>query len=137
MSGNYITNTRPFRLKILSLLLNNAWVAKFGCSLIAPGYFEAKDEEDIAKAIIDYRAKYKSSPGYDDLLELTGGQYVDLIEELYGDGYDEDNRMASDIVVQFAREQAVKLAILESVDDINRGDLSSPVDRIKEALQVG
>lgn len=130
---------RPFRLKIVALLLNNAWCAKFGAALIEPEYFEQEDEEYIVKAILDYRKSYKHSPADpDDLITLMGKpEFTEIVRRVYDLHESGDMELASDLVVQFAKEQAVKLAILDSIDEVNAGDLEAPVARVKEALRVG
>jgi replicative DNA helicase len=129
---------RKFRLKILSLLLDNYWTAKFGDTVIKPEYFEADDEEELGKAILTYRQTYGSSPvDPDDLIALVGPEYTELVYYIYDLRESEDTRLAADVVIQFAKEQAAKVAILESVEDIRKGDLTTPILRMKAALKVG
>lgn len=128
---------RPFRLKILSLLLNNLWVAKHGM-LIRPEYFEQEDEMEVARSILLHRKTYDRSPNDpDDLIAMMGVAYTDLIVKIF-DLYEcNDNQLASDKAVEFAKDQAVKLAIMESVDDLEKGEHSAIIPRLKEALRVG
>lgn len=129
---------RPFRMKIIMLMLDNAWMAKYGSSLIAPEYFEQEDEVAVSGAIITYRKLYGKSPrDMDDIVEIAGAKYSDFISKIY-DGYEEsDLSLAADKVITFAKEQAAKLAILDSVDFINKGDLQTPIKKMQEALIVG
>jgi hypothetical protein len=129
---------RKFRLKILALMLDNAWMALYGSSLIEPFYFEQDDEIEIAKAILDYRTAYGRSPvDSDDLTMLAGIEHGQTICTIY-DMQEEGNlELAADQVIKFAQEQAAKAAILESVDDINKGDLTSARHRLEEAMKVG
>lgn len=134
----YQFSSREFRIKVLMLMLDNTWMAIWGGdTLIKPEYFELEDEETIAQAILDYRSSYDRSPhDPEDLVELAGSSCRELILSLY-DRVDLELHLVSDRVVQFAREQAAKLAILESIDDVQRGNLQQPIDRMKAALQVG
>jgi len=124
-----------FRLKLLSLMLDDAWMAKFGFSIIQPQYFETSAEEDVAKAILDYREKYRTSPRDPaDIVALSNIKYQDLVDSIFEPM---DLRLAGDVALQWAKQQAVKLAILESVEDIQKGDLQKPVDRLREAVRTG
>src|SRR4030042_3295347 len=127
--------TADFRLKLLSLMLDNAWMAKFGIAIVQPEYFETSAEEAVAKAIIKYRSKYRTSPkDPDDIIVLSDIKHKDLIESIFEPM---DLKLAGDVALQWAKQQAVKLAILESVDDIQKGDLQKPVDRLREAVRTG
>ena len=131
---------RPLRLKILSLLLDPKWISIYGHEVIRPEFFETDDEVAFAKATLTFFDAYNRPPSDpDDVIELmrTDGDYSELAYELF-DGLDDyDTALASDIVIQFAREQAVKIAILDSIDDVNRGNLRKPLIMMEEALKVG
>lgn len=138
MPDKYSYN-RGFRLKILSLMLNNFWMVKYGDSIIRPEYFDSEDEETIARAILEYRSKYRISPSDpDDLIVLSSGNgTADTVYDIFEIRDDADTLLASDIVIQFAKEQAAKLAVLDGIDDINRGDLAKILERMKEAISIG
>lgn len=127
---------RPFRCKILALMLDNRWMAKYGNTLIQPEYFERTDEEQFAKVVLDYRQSYGCSPKDTADILAMGKLEPEFVDEIF-DLTSLDLRLAGDIVIKFAKEQAAKLAVLESVDDIQRGDLDKLVPRIKDALKVG
>jgi len=130
---------RSFRLKILSLMLDNFWMTRHGETLIRPEYFDQDDEENVARAIIEYRERYRISPSDpDDLMVMAGGNgTADLIFDIFEMRDESDTHLASDISIQFAKEQAAKLAVLEGIDDINRGDLAKVLERMKAAIAVG
>jgi hypothetical protein len=135
--GSYPYN-RYFRLKILTLCLNDTWMSRYGSYIIKPEYFEMDDENELAKAILEYRARYGRSPrDIDDVIELMDWDNADLAYEVF-DGIDEwDTELASDFALSFAREQAAKLAILDSVDDVMSGNIQAAIQRMTEALEVG
>lgn len=136
MSDNYGFD-RSFRLRLLALMLNNNWMAKYGASIVQPAYFPLDDEIEVCKAILQYREVYGYSPKDGDDLRAVGGAEYDIIDDLY-DGLNWwDFSLASDKALEFAKQQAAKLAILESVDDVNRGNLAAVVERIKKAITVG
>ena len=133
MDASYPFN-RGFRLKLLSLLLDPLWHAKFG-SLILPEYFDTDDEEAIAKAIIQYKQAYGKVPtDPDDVIALCG-DHDEVICDLFR-GYD-DLDLAKDLAIQFAQERAAKLAILDSIDDVKLGHLDVVIERMREALAIG
>jgi replicative DNA helicase len=119
-------------------MLNNAWMARYGTVLIVPEYFEQDDEEMIARAIIEYRTTYGISPtDPEDIIVMAGSDDIsDTVYELY-DGKDYDTDLAADLAVQFAKEQAAKVAVLDSIDDISKGDLQSVRERIEQAAKIG
>lgn len=128
---------REFRLKILALLLDNEWMSKYGDAIIDPNYFERDDETGFAKAVIKYRQKYGRSPvdPY-DVIALCDTDISVFVLDMY-ELVDEDLSLASDIAIQFAKEQAFKIALLESVDDVRAGKLQEPIERMKKALKIG
>ncbi len=129
---------REFRLKVLGLCLDDDWMAMYGDDIVRPQYFERDEEEAFVKAIIEFREKYMRSP-HDptDVIELCDGEYTSFILDVYDLADDWDLSLASDYAVEFAQEQAAKLAILDGVDDIAKGDIQAAIDKMKKALEVG
>lgn len=129
---------REFRLKILSLMLDRVWMSQYGTTIIRPEFFEMDDEDSIAKVVIDYWTKYKTCPTSSNDLEtmLSDKKHVPTLEYLYEIPASE-KKLAGDKAIQWAKEQAAKIAILDSVDDIHKGDLQKTISRMKEALTVG
>jgi len=119
-------------------MLKPRWLATYG-PIIKPEYFESKDEHELAEVLLEYWRQYKRPPvDQDDVLDLIGeDEYADIIGTVFLGVHDWDLEYASDSAIQFCKEQASKLAVLESLDDINKGDLSSVHSRLKEAMKVG
>lgn len=129
---------REFRLKLIALKLDTLYSARVG-NIVLPEYFEVDAEQEVARAIEMYKAAYAKTPrDPDDVVELCPSEEAkDLVYDVY-EAYDtSDLTMARDVAVQWAREQAAKIAILDSVDDVKRGDLNRVILRMEEALQVG
>jgi len=127
---------RPFRLKILSLCLDKMWMSRFGLSIIEPEYFEQEDEEVVCRALLDFYHQYGNVPADpEDIIVTVGPEYAEFVYELYQT--DVDTRLASDKCIVWAREQAAKLAILESVDDVKSGKIEQVIERMKHVLEVG
>ena len=129
---------REFRLKILSLVLDRAWMSQYGTTIIRPEFFEMDDEESIAKVALEYWESYKICPTSSTDLKtmLSNKKHESTLEYLYEIPATE-KKLAGDRAIQWAKEQAAKIAILDSVEDINRGDLQKTISRMKEALAVG
>ena len=130
---------RPLRLKILSLLLDPRWISIYGRVVIKPEFFETEEEMAFATAVHTYYEAYNKPPtDPDDIVELMELEDSgDFVYEVFDEYIDKDTSLVSDLVIQFAREQAAKLAIIESVDDVKRGNLSKILQRIEAAVKVG
>lgn len=129
---------REFRLKILGLCLDDAWMAKYGDAILSPTYFEKDDEIAFSTAVLKYRKSYGKSPTDPvDVIALCNGNYAVFINDMYELAETEDLSLAADVAIQFARDQAAKIAILESVDDVRAGRIQIAIDRMVAALKVG
>ena len=134
-----LKNSSKFRYKILALLLDNSFMAIYGQDLIKPEFFPTDAESDFVKACVTYYGKFKRSPtDIEDVIELIGEKGdITLVQTIF-DGFKNWNlELAQDKIIQFAREQAVKLAILDSIDDVNKGNLRQPLVLVEQALRVG
>jgi len=128
---------REFRLKILSLMLDKRWMSQYGTTVIKPEFFEMDDEEAVAKVAIKFWTEYKVCPtSMNDLNVMLEGKYSELLDTIY-DIIPSEKKLAGDKAVQWAKEQAAKIAILDSVDDINKGNLQNAIVKMKDALKVG
>ncbi|MFA5036576.1 MAG: DnaB-like helicase C-terminal domain-containing protein [Candidatus Izemoplasmatales bacterium] len=128
---------REFRLKILSLMLDKQWMSQYGTTVINPAFFEMDDEEAVAKVIIKYWTEYRVCPtSMNDLEVMLEGKHVKLLDAIY-DIVPSEKKLAGDKAVQWAKEQAAKIAVLDSVEDINKGNLQNAIVRMKDALRVG
>jgi len=133
----YNWNTR-YRERIIALCFLSSWYSRFGLAIIRPEYFETDEEQEVVKFLIAFYKSYRRPPEEDEILAEFHDypEAQDLIENVM-EYLDEDLTYPADMAVQFAKEQAMKLAILDSVQDIEKGKLSSIIDRVKAALAVG
>lgn len=136
MSPDTYTYSREFRLKLLACCLDVAWMAAHS-TIILPEYFELDDERALAEALQQYFSRYGYIPDEIDILEMCGNEYSDTVKAVFSGAENWDLSLAKDSAIQFAKEQAAKIAILESVNDIKRGDLKKPLERIRSAMMVG
>lgn len=127
---------RPFRIKILSLLTSPIWISNYGVDLIKPEYFETDDEIAVAKALLDYYEEFNRPPSDpEDVLVLCKYAHEELIYDIYD--REHDTELATKLVVKFAREQAAKIAILDSVDDVKAGNIDRIIGRMEEVISIG
>ena len=126
---------RGFCIRVLSLCLDPLWMSRYGTSIVRPEYFERDDESAVATAILEYYTTYGRVPrDPEDVIALCG-DYDDFVYDVYDAKY--DTELAADLVVQFAREQAAKIAILDSIDDVKVGNIQRAIGRMEQALAVG
>lgn len=115
-------------------------MARFG-ALMRPDYFDSKDEYDVASCILEYWMTYKHPPEEADdvilLLGTDGAKYRDLVYSIFLGLQEWNLTLVSDMLVKFAREQSAKLAVLNSLDDVEKGNLESVVERLRRAMMVG
>jgi len=113
-------------------------MALCGRSVIVPEYFERDDESMLASALLKYYDMYGKPPtDAGDIMEMCDESCVDLIKTVFLGADEWDLSLSKDLAIQFAKEQAAKIAILQSVDDIKKGDLKKPLERIQAAVMVG
>ena len=129
-----------FRLKLASLVLDPLWTGRVG-EVIKPAYFDTDAEQDAVAAMYEYRERYKRTPlDVEDVIALVDNpDAVDVLYSIYEvhDSAVNDMDMPKDVAIQWAKEQAAKIAILESIDDVRSGDLTSVLLRIQQAVSVG
>lgn len=122
-----------FRCKILSVLLHTDWLARYGLVII-PEFFPTDNERDFVTWLNKYYTTYRNPPGEDAIYHGFGE--CELVEDVL-DADDADLQYVCDIALDFAKVQSMKIAILQSVDDIQDGDLHKPAERVRDALKVG
>ena len=115
--------------------------------MLKPEYFEYPSHQKIYSVVRDYYTKYKTLPADDHVLEEV--KSLKLSSELFSDYKDEINLINTldeksissaeyllDSVEEFAKQQALKEAIIESVDLINKKQYDNIHDLIRDAMSV-
>lgn len=134
MDSDVLSAPPEFRLAILALLTESDWLARYGAVLL-PEYFPTTDEQAYVRWINGYYQQYGKPPTYVSIRQGLPTQ-EDLVDGVTS--VDErDIVYAADVALDFAQVQAMKIAIIQSVDDIQKGDLHKPMERVKLAQQVG
>lgn len=134
MDTDVISAAPEFRRAILALLTETDWLARYG-PIIVPEFFPTKDEQAFVKWTNDYYKKYGVPPSYVALGQGLGtdGELLSNVAAVN----DADITYAADVALDFAQVQAMKVAIIQSVDDIQKGDLHKPLERVKQAQEIG
>lgn len=130
MEYNY---NKEFCRRILRLLTVSSWLASYGIELILPEYFVEDEEKDFAQACITYYSTYSKAPTKNDLSVIKNVD-LDLLEDVFNQDVSD---FVSDTVIQFARTQAAKLAVLDCVEEIEKGKLDNLTSILDSALKVG
>jgi replicative DNA helicase len=139
-----------FQTSIVSLLVKDSDFNARTEGLIKPEYFTDELEAGIASAFISYYAKYKAAPKNkatvaEVIKEAVKGKVIrkDLVPDL-GDKLKQlsefevdDRNYVIDQVATFARHQAIKDSILQSVGLLDKGKFDEIEKLIKKANEVG
>lgn len=130
---------RKFRCRMISVLLQRSFLAKFGLRLLKPEYFETEDEALVVEYILKFTQRYNHPPPSLESLLVYAGRDGSTISEVASEAYsvDDVDDYTMDTVVDFSKMQAIKWALLQSVDDIELGDLDKPIKRLQKATKVG
>lgn len=136
---------REFRQKIIALTLEEVWWSNYG-DIIKPEFFENDAEIIVVDSIIKFQAAYKRPPLLDEIEAALGkltakdeikGEAIELARIVYAGVEVWELSYARDEVIEFARIQALKLAMLEAIDKIEEGDVDGLDRSIAVALETG
>jgi len=154
-----------FQLKILALMARDKGAFISYESVVKPKYFRNATHVDIARLVHEYyegelqRAKTRGTDVnpptievlWEEVRKMTArdkkkaaikDQYDDLLIDIM-DADLSDAEYIKDSLVQFGKESAMELAILESVDEIEKGRNKGDIDYVKieqlitDAVRVG
>src|SRR5210317_581865 len=116
--------------------------------MIKADYFEFPSHGRIWDSIVSHYLKYKETPNDDQIIDFVKAEKSDterLSDYIYE--LEQINKLDIqaeanpeyyiDLVEEFAKEQSIKSAILESVDLIKGKKFSLIEDKIRAALNVG
>lgn len=134
MDNDVISATPEFRTAILALLTESDWLIRYG-TILMPEHFPTKDEQAYVKWVNWYFSQYGSPPTY--LAIQQGMASVNGLLDSIKQVSEPDLVYAADVALDFTKLQAMKIAIIQSVDDIQKGDLRRPTERVLLAQQIG
>lgn len=115
--------------------------------MLQPGYFEFPSHQKLYSTLKDFFLKYKKLPTNEQLLEET--RKVLASNELFGDYKDElaeidkldiksieNEEYYLDLVEEFAKEQSLKDAIINSVGHLEKKNFGAIAEEVQSALTV-
>jgi replicative DNA helicase len=161
MSSNVYEFAEGFQLKILAVMSREPASFVAFREVFQPRFFKKDVHIETARMIIDHyeremeRSRVKGTEiaaptieiFFEEIRKLTKknkkkyelrDQYHDAIVDIM-DADLTDSEYVKENMVKFGREQAMKLAILESADDLEKGDedYTKIEDRVAEAMRIG
>ena len=134
-----------FQTKVITALLSDRIFLQQVSDIIEPTYFESQANSWIVDHIISYYNKYKSAPTSevfksevisieDKVLKTT---VIDSLTETKKYINSSDIDYVKNIVLEFCKNQKMKIAILESVDLLRSGKYDLIKKKIDNALKAG
>ena len=126
-----IQASEEFRCSIISALLQTDWLQRYG-QILQPEHFQTKDEQTVVRAILEYYDQYHTIPS-----ELELRHLVEQEVEKYYNFTDQQILFAADQALDFAKQEAMRIAILRSAEALQKGDMELPMTLVREALAVG
>lgn len=146
-----------FRQYVLSLMMTDVRFLAMAASVLKPMYFETTLEQHTARFILEHFRETKTTPDrttllhraskYFKTLSKSGGKVSGVTFADVSELVDELEAIQEQAVNQyvyvkkelsdFCRLQALKDAIIASVSDIEKNDLSKLKQRVTSALSVG
>jgi len=148
-----------FQTKILALMARDKTMFASYRDVLQPKYFRKDVHIDMARILIDYyeqelaRASLKKTPVNAPTMEVLWEEmrklvdknekkkklrhdYEDCIADMMEAALD-DAEYIKDSIVKFGKDAAMRHAILDSVDDLEKGDFDAINERVGKALKVG
>ncbi|MMZ43658.1 Replicative DNA helicase [compost metagenome] len=148
-----------FQLKILAMMARDKSFYASYRDVLQPKYFRKDVHIDVARILHDFyedelvRAQHKKTPInapsvevlFEEIRKLLKNnekksklrhQYEDCIADIV-DVDLSDAEYIKDSVVKFGKDSAMRHAIMDSVNDLEKGDFDTIYERIGEALRIG
>ena len=145
MQDNLSQYGQTFQTKVIISLLKDREFLQQVSDLIDPTYFESQANSWLVEKIISYYEKYKSPPTSDvfksELLvvddKILKTTVVDALKQVKKYTDNSDDEYVKNTVLEFCKNQKMKIAILESVDLLRSGKYDLIKKKIDNALKAG
>ena len=145
MSETLIKYGTSFQSKILALLLNNTEFIQTISDILTPPMFDSDANKWLVNTIIQYYYKYKKQPTLEVLKVMIGEldndvlkvSVVDKLREVWKHNEATDLEFVQEQTLDFCKNQALKNAIIESVDLLENKDYDSIKKIIDTAMNAG
>ena len=134
-----------FQAKVLASLLSSVDFLQQSLDVLNPKFFESRAGQWIVQETIDYFGQYKALPTLevfkqeterlnDDVLKIAVREQLRAAYQKKGD---DDLEYVKNSFLDFAKNQAIKSAIMESVDLLQLGRYGEIKDLVDRALKAG
>ena len=134
-----------FQAKVLANLLSSPDFLKQSLDVLKPEFFESKAGQWIVTTLVDYFQEYKVIPTLevfkqemetisDDVLKVA---IREQLRSAHQRRNDDDLEYIKDSFLGFAKNQAIKSAIIESVDLLQVGEYGEIKNIVDQALKAG
>lgn len=141
--------TAPIQKKIFAMLLFDADAFPLNAEAVKSEYFDNVVLKDFIDIIRGYYKKYNKVPTKDEFREevilllgknekLPEDEYIGVMSEVFELGEEGDFDWVRDQVVDFARSQAVKMAVLVGIKtSLKKGDYGGFINSFQKAASIG
>jgi len=135
-----------FQSKVIYHIVTDKLFALQVLEILEPEFFSNDSFVEISRQIIDWNEKYGTIPSFDNLNTIVKTKYEDdierdyllqLIEAIQKGINVTDKRFVIDETVQFCKQQAMKNAILKSVDLLKREQYNDIYTIVQQAMSAG
>jgi replicative DNA helicase len=143
---------REFREHVLALMLVSDQFCAAASSMVAPRYFENPVEQHLCRFVFEHFREFHTAPSKMAVRE-RGYKYFNTAKHLQPQLHEFDtildtiadldqsatkqSEYIQNEVRNFCREQAMKDALLKSVEDIQQQKFEAVTERIQKAMAVG
>jgi len=144
MSVKYDFNIH-FQENLLAMMVRNKnFIYQFK-EVLKPEYFEKIVHSDLCKLILNLTDSYGQLPTPEMLkeevdskdLQLDSEVYEREIDKIYSINYNVESKYTCELLIKFAKHQAMKSAILESAKLLEQDRYEQIEQLVKEAIRVG
>jgi len=134
-----------FQTKLIASIMTDPQFTSRVYDLVDEEYFESEAIKLLINVGLDYFKQYKKLPTLDvykvsiDSIkdELLKKEVVSSLRSAVKNVEATDIDFVKKSTIKFCKDQKLKIAILDSVDDLNKGDYDMIYSRITEAMKVG
>lgn len=144
LNSDVFSFTNEFQRNIIVMMIQNPEIFERVGVLVEPNCFEIKEYRDIFRSIKEYFNEYRNLPSKEILYNEV--RKVNDTENLYKDIDNIYNNILlnsgsveyiENQIKEFVSYQAIKKAVIESIEDLNDTDKHSMIkDRIEKAVNV-
>lgn len=136
-----------FQSKIIYNIITDSDFALQVLEVLDPSFFSNDSYTQLTKHIIEWNEKYSTIPSFDNLMTIVKTKYDDIIEQEYLVDLVKsirelkttvsDKKFVEDETIEFCKQQAMRNAILTSVDLLKKEDYGAIYSVIQDAMQAG